>query len=85
MKKMGKIGSAAASTGNPAGGDPDQSGISKDEVKAMITQAIEDASEMFALEAKNLEADKLVFETKMRRTMQDLVAPVVEQGVKHKE
>jgi tRNA 2-selenouridine synthase SelU len=51
----------------------------------MISKAIEDASDMFTLEAKNLEADKLVFETKMRKTMQNLVAPVVEQGVKHKE
>ena len=51
----------------------------------MIQSAIEHASDMFVLETKNLEADKLVFETKMRKTMQDLVAPVVEQGVKHKE
>ena len=34
---------------------------------------------------RDIKPDKLVFETKMRKTMQDLVAPVVEQGVKHKE
>ena len=47
-------------------------------MKTMIQKAIEDASDIFQLETKNLEADKLVFETKLRKTMQDLVAPVVE-------
>ena len=65
--------------------DHAEDGISEDKVKTMIQKAIEDASDIFQLEAKNMEADKLVFETKMRKTMQDLVAPVVEQGVKHKE
>ena len=51
----------------------------------MIAKAILDATDQFTLECKNQETDKLVFETKMRKTMQDLVAPVVEQGVKHKE
>lgn len=59
--------------------------ISEEKVKQLIQKAIEDAGELFQLESKNMEADKLVFETKMRKTMQDLVAPVVEQGVKHKE
>lgn len=70
-------------------GKPDQeteeSGLTEERVKQMIAKAIEDASDIFQLESKNMEADKLVFETKMRKTMQDLVAPVVEQGVKHKE
>jgi hypothetical protein len=54
--------------GGKAEEDGDQT-VSRDEVKNMITKAIDDASEMFSLDAKNHEADKLVFETKMRRTM----------------
>lgn len=51
----------------------------------MIQKACEDLHNQFALDIRNQEADKLVMETKMRKTMQDLVAPLVEQGIKHKE
>ena len=44
-----------------------------------------DAVEKFELEGKNLTADKHAFETKLRRDMQGLVRPLVEQGGKHKE
>lgn len=37
------------------------------------------------MDSKNAEADRLDFETKIRKGMQDLVAPLVDQGNKHKE
>ena len=82
FQKMGRMASIAVTATRQ---DDVEEGISEEKVKTMIQKAIEDASDIFQLEAKNMEADKLVFETKMRKTMQDLVAPVVEQGVKHKE
>lgn len=51
----------------------------------LIQRALADQSDQFNIDNKNLEADKLAFETKLRRAMQDLVAPCVEQGIKHKE
>ena len=76
FQKMGRMASMAVAVTRPDG-EPEE-GISEEKVKNMIQKAIEDASDIFQLEAKNMEADKLVFETKMRKTMQDLVAPVVE-------
>ena len=51
----------------------------------MIQRALAEINDHMTLDNKNADADKLVLKTDMRRTMQDLVAPVVEQGVKHKE
>lgn len=63
----------------------DKESIDKQQVDFMIQKACEDLHNAFALDVRNQEADKLVMETKMRKTMQDLVAPLVEQGIKHKE
>ena len=62
-----------------------EEGIDKQTVEFMIQKACEDLHNNFALDIRNQEADKLVMETKMRRTMQDLAAPLVEQGIRHKE
>lgn len=51
----------------------------------MVQQAIVDASANFHIQVKNIEADKMAMETRMRKVMQDLVSPLVEQGQKHKE
>lgn len=51
----------------------------------MIAAAVGDAVERFELEGKNAAADKHAFETKLRRDMQGLVSPLVDQGIKHKE
>ena len=41
--------------------------------------------EQFQVESKNQAADKLAFETKLRRDMQELVSPTINLGAKHKE
>ena len=66
------------------GGGHEES-VTKSEVDRMIQKALSDQADQFNIDNKNLEADKLAFETKLRRAMQDLVAPCVEQGIKHKE
>jgi hypothetical protein len=51
----------------------------------MIQKAVGGAVEQFALETKNQAAERLDFETKLRKQMQELVVPMVELGGKHKE
>ena len=65
--------------------DPSADHVTKSQVEKMISIAVSDAVERFELEGKNLTADKHAFETKLRRDMQGLVSPLVDQGVKHKE
>ena len=72
-------------TSTPAqAGDPADT-VTKPQVERMISIAVTEAVERFELEGKNLAADKHAFETKLRRDMQGLVSPLVDQGVKHKE
>ena len=59
--------------------------LTRNQAENIMTKAISDVTDQFTLDNKNLEADKLAFETKLRRTMQELVAPCVEQGIKHRE
>ena len=80
--KLGRLGSNA-NTGPSAGGggpsteDPENQ-VTRTQVEGMIHKAVSEVTDQVTLDSKNQDADKLVFETKLRRTMQDLVAPVVE-------
>lgn len=89
LQKVVRGVSMAGAIGGPQGG-PQKVGdtedfVTKHQAEHMITKAISDVADQFTLDNKNLEADKLAFETKLRRAMQDLVAPCVEQGIKHRE
>ena len=52
--------------------------VGKHTVSIMISKAVSDAVDQFSLDQKNVEADKLDFETKLRKGMQELVTPLVE-------
>ena len=90
LQKVARGVAAAAALGGglPSGGkkfDDAEDYITRSQAESLITKAVSDVTDQFTLDNKNLEADKLAFETKLRRAMQDLVAPCVEQGVKHRE
>ena len=51
----------------------------------MINKAVVDAVDQVVVEGRNQQADRHHYETKLRKDMQGLVTPLVEQGTKHKE
>jgi hypothetical protein len=79
--KLGRLGSNASNSpaaGGGGGGEEHYDGITRTQVEGLIHKAVSEITDQVTLDNKNQDADKLVFETKLRRTMQDLVAPVVE-------
>ena len=83
-KAWGKLGRLGANATAPSGGgggpsaEEHHDGVTRTQVENMIHKAVSEVTDQVTLDSKNQDADKLVFETKLRRTMQDLVAPVVE-------
>ena len=80
--KLGRLGATANAIAGAGGGggstvDPEEQ-VTRTQVEGMIHKAVSEVTDQVSLDSKNQDADKLVFETKLRRTMQDLVAPVVE-------
>ena len=59
-------------------------GMQKAAVQALLAAGLLDLDKKFQDLAANREADKLAFETQLRREMQELTTPQVEQAAKHK-
>lgn len=51
----------------------------------MITKAVQDARQEFELEHRNVSAEKLELEVRLRKQMHELVNPIVELQTKHKQ
>ena len=78
--KYGKGGKLGLNQSHESGG-----GLSKQDIENLIARAVNDATDFFNLERSNAEAEKLAYKNQVRSMMQDLVAPLVDQGIKHKE